>query len=145
MPQMKAHAWRQDHPEADVFFVEWIINAPSAHPIWSQYALVLYDLTSPHPAGQPTIYQDGATHEFLLWALDPDHPIATDATIKVEALHLLEPANYGYQFQAASNEAAQARVQEAVDAIVAGWVSPDTDFRQLWNQPLFADAYPLVR
>lgn len=138
------YAWRIDHPESAVFAVSWIIDAPWAHPVWNQYALCLYDLTTPlDRAGPVEFYLEGATHEFILVALDPKHHVPRDTT-PGKPLRRLDPPNYGYQFIAESDAAAAARVQECVDGIAAGKLSPDTDFRSLWNK-LWADAYPMVR
>lgn len=138
------YAWREIDPTSDVFGVTWIINAPWAHPIWHQYWIALYDLTTPHPGGAPTLYLPDATHEFIVYALDPEHPIAKDTPIHEAKCVKLKPPNYGYQFKAESNDAALARVQMIVDGIVADRLSPDTDFRSLWDK-LLADCYPLVR
>lgn len=139
------YAWREIIPtQTGVFSAAWIIDAPWAHPVWSQYLLALYDLTTPAPeAGTVVFYMPGATHEFVLHALDPEQLIPKDAPIQGSGYRPLIPPNYGYQFKADSDEAALARVQELVDGIVAQKLSPDTDFRSLWNK-LLADAYPLV-
>jgi len=79
----------------------------------------------------------------MLFAVDPEHPIERDAQVKRGGLHLLQPANYGYQFTADSNEAAEKRIQNIVDWIVAGQLSPDTDFRTFWDTSFFADAVSL--
>jgi hypothetical protein len=143
----KTFAWKQiDVAESGIFNAAWIIEAPFAHPFWHQYALFLYDLTTPRPDDPPlNLHLPDATHEMLLYALDPDHPIDRDAHLKPGELHRLEPANYGYQFKADSDKAAEARIQAIVDAIVAMTISPDTDWRGTWDNALFPDAYPLVR
>lgn len=139
------HAWREVSPTGvGVFNASWIIDAPWAHPVWSQYVAMLYDLTTPHPDGPPVIYLAGATHEFLLYALDPAHPLKRNDPIQKARVTRLLPANYGYQFKAESDDAALARVQAIVDDIVAERLSPDTDFRSVWNVRL-ADCYPLIR
>jgi hypothetical protein len=137
------YAWMETVPTATVFSVAWLIEAPWAHPLWNQYLVMLYDLTSEHPDGPPKLYLPDATHEFAVHALDPDFPVAKDAPLASSELRTLMPPNYCYQFKAESDEAAQARVQMIVDGIVAQHLSPDTDFRSLWNK-LLADAYPLV-
>jgi hypothetical protein len=142
--QSMTYAWMETVPTATVFSVAWVINAPWAHPLWSQYLVMLYDLTSPHSDGPPTLHLPDATHEFIVHALDPEFPVPKDAQLASTELRTLMPPNYGYQFKAASNEAAQERVQMIVDGIVAGHLSPDTDFRSLWNK-LLPDAFPLVR
>jgi len=128
---------KQDGP----FYRTWIINAAWAHPVWSQYALFLYDLTTDTETA-PNIYLKGATHEFLLYALDPAHPVASGAHPKT--VRWLEPANHGYQFIAESDEAAELRMQAVVDLIGMRRVSPDTDFRTQWDA-LFVDGHSLKR
>jgi len=120
-----------------------LITAPWAHPAWSQYILALYDLTYDvgHP---PKIYLEGATHEFLLYAVDPKYPLSHDKSPVEQQPHYLHPANHGYQFKAVSNGAARARMQLIVDDIDNTTLSPDTDFRQLWDRR-FADAHSLKR
>ncbi|QIG66770.1 hypothetical protein EVB27_100 [Rhizobium phage RHph_TM16] len=137
------YAWKDTHPRsAEVFNVAWVIDAPWAHPIWSQYVLWLYDLTSDFEK-PPTIHLPGATHEFMLFALDPEHPVPRDQPPSETKFKPLTPANYGYQFVADSNQAAEERIQELVDGIVAKKLSPDTDFRSLWDK-LLPDMHSLV-
>lgn len=137
---------REIHPGTGVFGARWLIDAPWAHPHWSQYIIFLYDLTTPTDDGnEPTILVAGHTHEFLLYALDPrEGRVPMDANLHETSFAILHPANYGYQFKAESNEAAVERIQELVDAIVDTRLSPDTDFRSLWNK-LLPDMYPLVK
>lgn len=138
------YAWMEKHPTSKIFSVAWVIDAPWAHPVWNQYLVALYDLTTPdEKTGPVKRYLDGATHEFLVRAINPNHPVPKDAPLIETRVQLLDPPNYGYQFKAASDEAAQARVQEIVDAIVAEKLSPDTDFRSLWDK-LLPDCFPLV-
>jgi hypothetical protein len=137
------HAWKERYPESEVFSVSWIIDAPWAHPLWSQYIVLLYDLTTPHKDGPPTLHLKDVTHEFLVHALDPAHKVPRNTPPSRAKLAMLQPPNYGYQFAAASNEEAEERIQELVNGIVGEKISPDTDFRSLWNK-LLPDMYPLV-
>jgi hypothetical protein len=124
----------------------WIINAPWAHPVWSQYALLLYDLTTPmDDLPPPILYREGDTHEFLLYAMDPDVPVKPGKEPpKDTEMQLLGPANHGYQFKADSDAAAEQRMDEVVEAIEQGVLHPDTDFRKDWDE-IFKDAYSLKR
>lgn len=130
--------------EGKPFGATWLITAAWAHPAWSQYALLLYDLTTPaDPA--PVIHLDGATHELLLFALDPSHPASSaQAMVEDGQLHALSPPNHGYQFKAESDAAAVARLQQIVDDIEARRLSPDGDFRAAW-EAIFRDAHSLRR
>lgn len=136
-----SYAWREQiENENGIFNVAWIVNAAWAHPLWHQYLVVLYDLTT---EGVPAImYMPDATHEFVVYALDPECHIKKDAPIN--DCRKLEGPNYAYQFRAESNEAAMERIQEIVDRIVKLKLSPDTDYRWYWDGML-RDMYPLVR
>jgi hypothetical protein len=128
----------------------WVIAAPWAHPVWHNYAIFLYDLTTEIPnQPRPVKYLHGATHEFLIYAIDPDYtplmfgkiPLDGPEPPKVE-IRVLQPANHGYQFIADSNERAEERLQRIVDYILAGEVSPDSDFTWQWDK-LFEDGVTL--
>ena len=114
-------------PEGPVFNKTWIVEAKWAHPLWHSYAFLLYDITTEIP-GQPAsvFYRDGMTHELMVFALDPAHPV--EPMFKV-----LTPANHGYQFKAESDEAATARIVALLEEIEAKKLSPDTDFRTMWD------------
>ncbi|MCJ2067786.1 hypothetical protein MKK75_03015 [Methylobacterium sp. J-030] len=130
--------------EGKPFGATWLITAPWAHPAWSQYALALYDLTTPSDPA-PNIYLDGATHELLLVALDPSYPATTTRDmVEGRQLHPLSPPNHGYQFKAESDAAAVRRLQQIVDDIEGRCLSPDSDFRAAWDA-LFRDAHSLRR
>lgn len=120
----------------------WVLTAPWAHPIWSQYVIALYDLST-DLGNPPKIYMEGATHEFLLFAIDPNYPLIPDVLLAEQKIMRLEPPNYGYQFGALSNEAARIRLQVIVNRIDNEHLSPDTDLRTAWDS-LFKDAYALV-
>lgn len=126
----------------------WIVRAPWAHPLWHSYAAFLYDLTTPHARGEPTLHMEGATHEFIMYALDPDKdvPTITEEVDSLKPLHgmLLQPANHGYQFKADSDDEARERVHACIAAVNRGELSPDTDFRSAWDG-LWKDATTLHR
>ena len=122
--------------------ITWVVFAPWAHPLWNQYAVLLYDLTT-EMSKPPFIYMVGATHEVLVYAVDPQKQILSDMPDSMfEAF--LRPPNMGYQFKAESNDEAAHRIRELVMSIVNGTLSPDTDFRVVWNG-LFLDGVSLAR
>lgn len=140
--------WQDVRVFNGVYNVTWAISVPWAHPIWHSYVILLYDL-DPTPVGHPAPHKhrSGVTHEFLIFACDPER---AEALARYETFAeaangiLLTPPNHGYQFAATSNEAATERLQAVVDAIAAGRLSPDTDFRHLWDER-FADGVALVK
>lgn len=120
----------------------WLIHAPGAHPFWSQYLLLLYDLLTPTEAS-PKIYLPGATHEFLLFSVNPDEHYSQETTIK-DSIGVLDPPNHGYQFRAEDNLEAQARLSMVVNMIITGELNPDSDARAAWDA-LFHDGVTLRR
>ena len=130
-------------PGKQAYCVAWRISCPWAHRFWSQYVCLLLDLTTP-VGDAPRLYLKNATHEVQMWALDPKrHPVLQQVPENPGELLYLTPMNMGYQFIADNNAAARARVQEYVDRICEGALSPDTDFRFMWDE-LFSDGASLV-
>lgn len=113
----------------------WWVHAPWAHPLWHSYVVSLCDLTTP-TGKAPNIVLLGATHELLVYALNPKYPNTSIPP------HKLTPANHGYQFIAESDADAEHRVFDLVKAVAEGRLSPDTDYTRAWDE-LFADGASL--
>jgi hypothetical protein len=118
----------------------WIINAPWAHPIWSNYMLLCVHLRPLSEGAAAIIHKPGATHEVILWALDPDAPVPVETgegmTMKPQ---LLQPSNFAGQFIVERDEAARAMIEEqVVKPICEGTLNPDTDATWQWIN-LFGD------
>lgn len=111
----------------DASVVSWLIEAPAAHPQWHSYVLHLIHLRPVPGLNPPTIHLEDATHEILLFALNPDAPRRLNRRPEV-----LEPINFGAQMVMATDEAATARVASTVLEICDGQLSPDTDYLQSW-------------
>lgn len=107
---------------------EWVIEATWAHPLWHSYLIMLLHLREfkgqPRP---PVIYLEGATHEIILFALNPEKP----RTVHKHP-EWLEPANFSAHFIEPSDAAAKARVEKDIHDICDGVLSPDTDYTQHW-------------
>lgn len=108
-PYGRAAAWPvPDHPSAAETVCSWIVTHPQGHPLWSQYLLAVVRLTD-HPDFLPPIRQfDGATHELLVVALDPDKgPYAPDTMDRFldASLPFLTPVNVAHQIEGTDDEA----------------------------------------
>lgn len=115
----------------------WIVEAPAAHPFWHSYWVTLVHLRP--VAGMPDaiLYDPRATHELLIFALDPG--VARLPAIKGDTPpSRLEPVNFGAQLVDQQDEGAAAIVESAVSLIVTGELNPDTDARRQWRA-LFGD------
>jgi len=128
------------------YSAHWVAHAPWAHPLWSSYVLALVDLTT--VLEKPAVkFATGMTHEFSLWALNPEldhqYPHGKLSTTLPEAeitlqQGMLSPPNYVYQFVAKNDEYAEKRISGYYSRILNRTISPDTDFRKMWDQ-LFQD------
>lgn len=129
----------------------WLINAPGdstttcarrvlrcewAHPMW-EYWLVssvhLRDVPDHRPA---TLQFPGATHEVLIAALNPDHPLPTGAG----TARLLQPLDVVQHVTLDDDSQAVDLTKLVVEACCAGRMSPDSDFRRAWETVLTSTA-----
>lgn len=124
-------------PALDCTVVSWMIEAAWAHPVWHSYVIMCIHLR-PTPDGKETVlYLPGATHEVWVYALNPE--IARDSVLRGETLPFLLPINYAGQFVCKNDAEAARRVEEAMRGVLAGAVSPDTDYIGQWIS-LFGDS-----
>lgn len=118
-------------PAKDGGICEWIVYAPWSHPIWPYVCVIGLHLR--HIDGMPdaTIHLRGATHEIMVWAMDPDKypPHLDGAGPKGRFLH---PCNFAGQFIEPSDDAARNRIETVVREICMGTLNPDTDGVQQW-------------
>lgn len=114
-------------PPIELQVCHWVVHAPYSHPIWPCVAVMCISLRDIEGWPPATILLEGATHEVMVAALEPDRPVRID-----KPAAMLQPLNFAGQFIAASDEAARARIEETVRDICAGTLNPDTDNRRAW-------------
>lgn len=125
-------AWRLAKFEGLAVVSCWYLNAPEYHPFWRDYRLIAYKLAPEFiEGGKPLMYLDGATHEMNVYALDPEWNL--EKTLDAHQFHVLQPCNFAAQFIATDDEGVATRLRESVQRICDGQLSPDTDFRKLWE------------
>jgi len=131
------HTIVNSHPfRGNSIVAAWLVEAPWAHPIWHSYIISVIHLR-PGPGCPPaTIVLADATHEIAVYALDP--AAGRQQMLDTGLFKILHPVNFVAQMKEESDAAALERAQAAVDLIVAGWLSPDTDFTRDWIT-LFGD------
>jgi hypothetical protein len=118
-----------DLPEAAETVCVWLLTAPHAHPLWSQYMLGVVRLRD-LPGFPPPVRQfDGATHELNVVALDPEHGTLTVADMgrfmRVGGYPFLVPVNIAHQIEGTDEEALRL-AELAAAAVVNGWLCPET-------------------
>lgn len=114
-------------PPAELTVAGWIIYAPYAHPVWHSYLLSAVSLRDCPGARPAKIYLPGATHEVLLYALNPEHRTSIN-----DFPHPLIPTNFHGQWIAENDEAAARYIDETVRMVCEGQLNPDTDYTRYW-------------
>ncbi|MCX5495773.1 hypothetical protein OSH11_13750 [Kaistia dalseonensis] len=122
---------RLDQARPDTTVAAWIVEASWAHPVWHSYLVGLVHLRPDPLVLQPILHRPDATHEFWLFALDPDKPRAPQISGEQRAA-MLFPSNFGAQLACPSDAEAMKTIEAAINEIVRGTLSPDTDFRRDW-------------
>lgn len=131
-----ARAWRsryQSEDPADAAGVcTWLVNGPF-HPFWSWWivgAVHLIDVPGIEP---PKRRYPEAEHEIMIVSLNPEagvpEPDAPGASP-------LMPPDLTYQFDGLPREKVEEIVELMIDNIVAGRMSPDSDYRASWEAAL---------
>lgn len=115
-----------DRPDAAETVCQWLLTAPGYHPLWTQYALIVVRLRDDVPGFPPPHRQfDGATHELLVLALQPDHPRTPESFAAGEPLRFLQPVNHAHQFEATDAEM-EDLADLAAQGVVHGVLNPET-------------------
>ena len=114
--------------DQDATVCAWVIDAPWAHPIWRSYMVAAIHLRPTKALPNPKVNLEGATHEVLVYALDPGR----EPDLLSPASTRLVPANFAGQWAAVSDLEAEEKISGCVREIVYGELSPDTDFIREW-------------
>lgn len=127
------HAIKGISPDSDACICHWVIEAPWAHPAWHSYSIFCQHLRPLPGYDIPVhVHLEGATHEMIVFALDPNKDRESLIKTGIVEGRWLESANFAAQIIATDDEAAKVRIQSAVQEIIDGKLSPDTDFRAMW-------------
>lgn len=132
----------KSEPDHEAGIATWVIDSPTFHPAWHQWLLgviSLRDLPGVPPAHRS---YPSAEYELMILSLNPDRPCDVDqadatGTWGDEAVaKFLTPADLVYQFDGVSDRQADEVGQSAIQAILSGDLSPDSDFRRHWERAL---------
>jgi hypothetical protein len=115
----------------------WIVEARWAHPLWHSYYFTLIHLRPVSDCPDPVVALPGATHEFGVFAMNPE--IDREPQLRDRRAALLHPVNFAAQLIEPSDDAAIARIEDAIDRVIRGLLNPDTDALQSWIA-LFGDS-----
>lgn len=108
--------------------VWWLITAPLAHPVWSQYLLSVITLADRPDQAPAYLHFPGATHELMVVALNPGVPPQRYTAESLESgatINYLEPLNVVEQFTATDDEMREL-AELACGGVVNGRLNPET-------------------
>lgn len=143
-----ARAWRVDLHAArkhlplgappDATVVHWIVEAPWSSQVVHSYSLIVAHLRLDLATVPVTRYLDGATHELALIAIHPeaDRDAMLDAPTNMD--NWLRPPVFAAQMKETSDDAADRRVEKAVELVCEGRLSPHPTHFRAWAV-LFGD------
>lgn len=115
-------------PRGAMTVIQWLIRAPGYHPVWTYYLAFVVRLDEHPKFPPPRLHFEGATHEFLVTALHPDHE-PYDVT-KMQGYEVtgdlpwLSPPSVCVQFEATDAEMLEL-CELAVRAVVDGRMNPE--------------------
>lgn len=117
-------------PEASETVAWWVITAPHANPLWTQYLLCCIRLREIERLPPPVRDFPGASHQVTVFTLNPELGAHTGATMVTRArtggaLPVLQPVNVVAQFEATDAEMDELTTLAAA-AVVDGHLSPET-------------------
>lgn len=112
-----------EHPATITSF---FLHCPGQSPAWSDYCLAVVHLRPVEGVREPVINVPGATHEVLLFALDPDGKNGLALSTDPDSWGILTPLNLVYQVHLDSDAAAREMLCMCAQAIVNGalWAEP---------------------
>ena len=124
--------WRNEEPNDDPFgLAQWIVFAPWVHPLWSYHFVGIVHLRDVEPHPPANLQFEGATHEFMVLSLDPNHePQGFDS------LKYLMPQSIAQQFTATNDAEALEWIELLLDNVLNQKLSIDSDNRSQWKHLL---------
>jgi hypothetical protein len=103
--------------DAVACLARWNLWLPGQHPLWSRYTLGVVHLRDAKSLTPAKKQFPEATHEILVFAVDPDFD---EALFADGATSVLEPLNHVVQFVAASDQKAVLVAEKMVQRLVDG-------------------------
>lgn len=124
-------AWELDRKlftEGTAVTVAWVLQLPTAHPIFKQYLVSCISLADITGIPKAIVHLPGATHEIAVYAMNPDDENPTLQKLP----SILQPPNFVGQFIAANDAEAYSRTNATVFEVMVGVLLIDTDYRHMW-------------
>jgi len=128
-------AWKMKHTNEPLALklnpVNYLIQGPF-HPLWNQWILSLVCLADFEGAEPAKKESPDMTHEIIVAAVNPDFKVNPNEIPK--DLKLLIPRDVVKQFKVPVDLDAEDLASKIIKYIIDGHLSPDQDYRSVWNQ-----------
>lgn len=134
-----ADPWRciplpvEGHPTA---LASALLHCPGAHAFWSWWLISTVHLRPVEGFPPAELYVEGATHEILVVAIDPERCPTPDPAACMQGYPHLTPADQIVQATLRSDGAAIDLHRWLCEEVAAGRLSPDSDYRRLWQDSI---------
>jgi hypothetical protein len=113
----------------------WLVNVPGAHPFWEYWLVTIVHLRDiPGQSKPATKKYPEAEFEFGIHSIDPAIVPEPDPDNALEGYPLLNPPDVIEQFHGISDRDALRVAEGGISAMIHGRISPDQDFRPMWNR-----------
>jgi hypothetical protein len=132
----RGRAWKVDlsaqveHVDQTACLQSWIIEQPGVHVFWSRWQVSVVHLRDiPGQSKQAFKKFPEATHEFMIFALDPECYGEHEAwPAKIERVGLMHPADLVHQVAVTSDQVASHLCELLVEGACRGQVILDSDY-----------------
>lgn len=131
-------AWFMPRIENDPMIAAAIVKMPGVHMMWDRWIILCIHLREAPGANPPKLRFEGASHEFIFAALDPEKGPDIDEWTPG---WLLRPFDLVHQVARLSDEQAVELLRTSVKCMITGeQCPPDRDFRSYWETALTSSA-----
>lgn len=124
----------------------WLLTCPGFSPYWTQFLLSVAHLR-PVMGKRAKLHREGATHEFVLGALDPEVGSVDRETYFMLRPRLLRPLNVLHQVVGLSDRGACLLAKIVMQAVSDGRLVPEPEgilgARAVWSELLDENAEKL--
>lgn len=121
-------------PEQAASVGTWLVNVPGAHQFWEWWVVAVVHLREGVSLPPPKRIYEGAEYEFTILTVDSDEcPNPDPELADEEGLLFYTPPDVVEQFHGVEDSAAARIAALAVDEILGGKISPDSEYRPKWK------------
>jgi len=124
-------AWKINGDQSPASIEAWLVSCPGAHVAWDRWVVSVVTLRDIEGVAPAKKQYPEAAYEFMINAIDPAQ---LDVNPDKPKFEFLRPHDCVAQFHGLTDAQAGELCSKAVDFILTGRISPDSDFAPTWKQ-----------